>query len=210
MHNFLNKCGGHLNHQVHDCFTRVFDGYKRSPIFIAVYNILNRLVTESFEHQKGIIERLWWLEADQISTLNDEDYNRYIENHLGILVGRRARNLEDQAGRAAAAAADSPAGDETNMTPSRKRKTFQPPPMRENQPDPYRKEVQVLAQVRAYNEVAQKRFVDNVYMSIQGELVNGFRKNILMTLQNGLGLNGPDGMSCLLKLLWLLCLGKDG
>jgi hypothetical protein len=121
--------------------------------------------------------------------------------HHEKLIERRKRNLEDQlhsqtAATASEAAADGDSGLATPTPTPRKKRN--PPPQSavtmDNFPDPYRKEIEVLAQIRAYNEVAQKRFVDNVYMSIQGELVHGFGENILEALQNGLGLNRPDGM----------------
>lgn len=201
VHDFLNECGRLLNDRVLECFKHVFKGYSRSPIFGAVYNILNHLVNESFQEQKDTIQRLWLLEEDQISTLNDEDIHKYTESHLKILTERRARNLEEHS-RVAAAEAEAKENEEKNMTP-RKRRTLQPLPIRENQPDPYRKEIEVLAQVRAYNEVAQKRFVDNVYMSIQGEFVNGFRKRILDALQTGLGLKVPEGMRSFFSSLFI-------
>lgn len=209
VHDFLNSCGGLMNRQVHYCFTSVFKEYQKSPIFQGVYEILNTLVQENFDSQKTLIERLWRLEREQISTLN-EDYQSFMANHHEKLSDRRKRNLDDQRKLAAANAAAEAALNEDNNatgnangggggggTPSPRKKrnptAALPAAMLDNSPDPYRKEIEVLAQVRAYNEVAQKRFVDNVYMSIQGELVNGFRKNILDALQNGLGLNGADG-----------------
>lgn len=189
-----------MNRQVHYCFSLMFKEYQKSPIFQSVYEILNGLVQENFENQKAIIERLWRLECEQISTLN-EDYQIFMANHHEKLSERRKRNLEDQRSRAAANAVGGANPDEDNNpgstpSPRKKRNPAGPLPssMLESSPDPYRKEIEVLAQVRAYSEVAQKRFVDNVYMSIQGELVNGFRQGLHEALQNGLGLNGPDGM----------------
>ncbi|PWW77924.1 P-loop containing nucleoside triphosphate hydrolase protein [Tuber magnatum] len=215
VHEFLNNCGGLMNRQVHYCFTFIFKEYQKSPIFQGVYEILNTLVQENFDNQKTVIERLWRLEREQISTLN-EDYQTFMANHYEKVSERRKRNLEDQRKLAAANAAAEAALNEDNnptgapgggggSTPSPRKKrnptTALPTAMLDNSPDPYRKEIEVLAQVRAYNEVAQKRFVDNVYMSIQGELVNGFRRNVLDALQNGLGLNGPDVSELCAQLL---------
>lgn len=141
------------------------------------------------------------LEADQITTLNEEDYQKHTENQLKILSDRRARNIEDQNIREAALQAAEAAKHDESMGTPRRRRTALPPPVRENQPDPYKKEIGVLADVKAYSEIAQKRFVDNVYMSIQGEFVGGLRKSVLEALQSGLGLNTPEGMyACLLFL----------
>ena len=42
-----------------------------------------------------------------------------------------------------------------------------PTAMPDNSPGPYRKEIEVLAPVRAYNEAAQERFVDNMYSGVR-------------------------------------------
>lgn len=194
MTDFLNSCGQLLSELVNQCFAHAFKEYKKSPIHAAVYDILNRLVVESFHNQDVVIQRLLRLEQDQVTTLNEEDYQKHTEIHLKILTDRRVRNIEEQNIREAQIAADAAAKkDEISGTP-RKRKAHVPLPIPENQPDPYKKEIGVLACVKAYSEVAQKRFVDNVYMSIQSEFVNGFRTTVSEALKTGLGLNGPDGM----------------
>lgn len=192
MCDFLNACGTLLNDEVIQCFHRVFKEYTKSPIYNAVHNILNRLVVDAFSEEEAAIRRLWELEEDQITTLNEEDYQKHTEIHLKILSDRRARNIEDQNVREAAEEAAKQ--DEANGITPRKRRAPPPLPIREGQQDPYKKEVGVLAGVKAYSEVAQRRFVDNVYMSIQGEFVGGFRKSVLEALQGGLGLNTPEGM----------------
>lgn len=42
--------------------------------------------------------------------------------------------------------------------------------------------------------MAYKRFVDNIPLAIDQELLLGLEQDILPTLYSGLGLNGPDGM----------------
>lgn len=193
---FLNSCGQLLSGLVKQCFSSIFKEYKKSPIYTAVWDIITRLVNESSQTQKVVIQRLLDLEQEQVMTLNEEDYQRHTESHLRILSDRRARNIEDQnIKEAQVLLTEVPGknGENNNVTPRKKRG----PPLvsvREGQPDPYKKEITVLAGVKAYSEVAQKRFVDNVYMSIQSEFSSGFRGTVLEALQDGLGLKGPDGM----------------
>lgn len=195
MDEFLDSCGQLLNGLVNQCFSSIFKEYKKSPIYKAVWEIITRLVNESFHSQKAVIQRLLELEQEQVTTLNEEDYQRHTESHLRILSDRRARNIEDQNIKEAtlAAAEAKKIEDNNNVTP-RKKRGPPPTPVREDQPDPYKKEIGVLASVKAYSEVAQKRFVDNVYMSIQSGFTSSFRETILESLQAGLGLKGPDGM----------------
>lgn len=49
--------------------------------------------------------------------------------------------------------------------------------------------------------MAYKRFVDNVPLAIDCELVRGLETDILPTLYNGLGINGADGQRICKELL---------
>ncbi|KAH6910212.1 P-loop containing nucleoside triphosphate hydrolase protein [Coprinopsis sp. MPI-PUGE-AT-0042] len=53
--------------------------------------------------------------------------------------------------------------------------------------------IRIMADVRAYFQVAYKRFADNVPLAIDHELVCGIKQDILHILYSKLGLNGPDG-----------------
>ncbi|KAJ7775530.1 P-loop containing nucleoside triphosphate hydrolase protein [Mycena metata] len=52
----------------------------------------------------------------------------------------------------------------------------------------------IMADVRAYFQVAYKRIADNVPAAIDHELVRGVGRELLPTLYGGLGINGPEGM----------------
>ncbi|KAF8152891.1 P-loop containing nucleoside triphosphate hydrolase protein [Pholiota molesta] len=60
-------------------------------------------------------------------------------------------------------------------------------------PDPMEPALVIMADVRAYFQVAYKRFVDNVPLAIDVELVRGVETEILSVLYAKLGINGPDG-----------------
>ncbi|KAJ6476119.1 P-loop containing nucleoside triphosphate hydrolase protein [Mycena sanguinolenta] len=60
--------------------------------------------------------------------------------------------------------------------------------------DPMEPAFNIMADVRAYFQVAYKRFADNIPAAIDHDLVRGVGRNILPTLMKGLGLNGPDAM----------------
>ncbi|KAI0925224.1 hypothetical protein AcW1_007088 [Taiwanofungus camphoratus] len=61
--------------------------------------------------------------------------------------------------------------------------------------DPYEPALDIMATVRAYFQVAYKRFVDNVSMAIDYELVLGLNRDGALenALREGLGIIGPDG-----------------
>ncbi|TFK45126.1 P-loop containing nucleoside triphosphate hydrolase protein [Crucibulum laeve] len=59
--------------------------------------------------------------------------------------------------------------------------------------DPMEPALVIMADVRAYFQVAYKRFADNVPLAVDHELVLGAERGVLKILYGGLGINGPDG-----------------
>jgi hypothetical protein len=68
-------------------------------------------------------------------------------------------------------------------------------------PDPMEPAIGIMADVRAYFQVAYKRFADNIPMSIDRTLLRGVTANLGTTLFNGLAVNGPGGYERCRKLL---------
>ncbi|KAJ6564726.1 P-loop containing nucleoside triphosphate hydrolase protein [Mycena capillaripes] len=61
-------------------------------------------------------------------------------------------------------------------------------------PDPMDPALNIMADVRAYFQVAYKRIVDNIPRAIDHELIRGVGRELLPTLYGGLGINGPEGL----------------
>ncbi|KAJ7128249.1 P-loop containing nucleoside triphosphate hydrolase protein [Mycena filopes] len=61
-------------------------------------------------------------------------------------------------------------------------------------PDRMDPALNIMADVRAYFQVAYKRIADNVPAAIDHELVRGVGRELLPTLYSGLGINGPEGL----------------
>ncbi|KAK7043329.1 P-loop containing nucleoside triphosphate hydrolase protein [Favolaschia claudopus] len=61
-------------------------------------------------------------------------------------------------------------------------------------PDRMDPALNIMADVRAYFQVAYKRVVDNVPLAIDHELVRGVGRDLLPTLYGGLNINGPDAL----------------
>ncbi|KAF9555056.1 hypothetical protein CPC08DRAFT_643469 [Agrocybe pediades] len=60
-------------------------------------------------------------------------------------------------------------------------------------PDRMEPALHIMADVRAYFQVAYKRFTDNVPLAIDLDLVRGVEKGVLLALYTNLGVNGPEG-----------------
>ncbi|KAJ6458278.1 hypothetical protein C8R45DRAFT_560173 [Mycena sanguinolenta] len=61
-------------------------------------------------------------------------------------------------------------------------------------PDRMDPALNIMADVRAYFQVAYKHIADNIPLAIDHELVRGVGRELLPTLYRGLGINGPDGV----------------
>ncbi|KAJ7841621.1 P-loop containing nucleoside triphosphate hydrolase protein [Mycena olivaceomarginata] len=61
-------------------------------------------------------------------------------------------------------------------------------------PDRMDPALNIMADVRAYFQVAYKRIADNIPLAIDHELVRGVARDLLPTLYRGLGINGPEGL----------------
>ncbi|KAI0045529.1 hypothetical protein FA95DRAFT_1607639 [Auriscalpium vulgare] len=53
--------------------------------------------------------------------------------------------------------------------------------------------LKIMADVRAYFQVAYKRYVDDVPLAIDQELVRGLREGLEAAISSGIGINKPDG-----------------
>ncbi|KAH9007590.1 P-loop containing nucleoside triphosphate hydrolase protein [Lactarius deliciosus] len=68
-------------------------------------------------------------------------------------------------------------------------------------PDPMEPAIGIMADVRAYFQVAYKRFVDNVPMSVDRTLLRGVTVGLEDALFDGLSINGPKGYERCRRLL---------
>jgi len=68
-------------------------------------------------------------------------------------------------------------------------------------PDPMETGIGIMADVRAYFQVAYKRFVDDIPMCIDRTLLLGVTDGLEQALFDGLGINGPGGYERCRKLL---------
>jgi len=59
----------------------------------------------------------------------------------------------------------------------------------------YKREVEVMASIRAYYAVAAPRFVDHVCRSVEADLFDHFHEDLREKLEEALGIHGPDCMS---------------
>lgn len=196
---FTEKVANHVGNLAYACFVDVFERYDKSPICQKARSVVEDFLSAAIVQHRTSMERLWRLESSEIRTLNHRDYeNLRRENELR-LSERRRRNLEDQrdekklAKELAKEAVGQPIVTPVKGRGRPKQRAPSPTPEVDEVYDHYRREVKVLAEAQAYYDIARKRYIDYVYMTIMGELLEACKNGLLERLKIQMGIEGLDG-----------------
>ncbi|KAA8909675.1 P-loop containing nucleoside triphosphate hydrolase protein [Sphaerosporella brunnea] len=197
---FLNKVHTLVAGVFDECFALYFARYEKSPINKKVHEILSRFFNAATSRLHESIMRLCKLETSQIKTANQVDFEKSAKiNSINMSV-RQLRNLQDQRDAARAereeqemAAVENPATPTQSARGRKRQRPTIPSPTPDDGElvDPYSIEVNVLAQVQAYHDIARKRFVDYAYLAVNGELVEDCQNKLLEELRTELFLDSP-------------------
>lgn len=163
---------------------RQTDFYKESTV------IVNQFLDDIMEEQRASALHLLQLETFKPLTLNDnymdwlaekeleqfsvQRFETRVDKHLDeeeALIGKRTEGMERV----------------------RRRKLVKSEMIG---PDPFQKEVETMARVRGYYGVASMRFVDQICLYVQGELMEKCRTQLSERLIAELGVYGDDGEWC--------------
>ena len=193
IHGYLDACQKQLLSVIHAVFVRKFDQYKKTPLHKQSYHILQDFLDRRFEMQvDNVMNRLYKLEKDQIATLNESGFKVMKAKHHQHLVEVRARNREEQReSKRRKLSADATLSAKKRATEEKKLQQEEREQGLGN--DQYAKEIELVAEVRAYYELATRRFVDNIFISVWGEWVNIVRLGLAEELWTGLGFEEEDG-----------------
>lgn len=148
--------------------------YDRTPLAAEVSRYHDEILQGAIQCLNVSIGMLLKLEKAQLLTSNREDYLLAREKQKKILFDRRRNNREDQ---------------KQQVTPSAKQRRAQE---LAGESDPYAAEIEVMASVRAYLEIAQKRFLDYLAMHLHQELLNDGIQNMRVFLEEKLGVQNHD------------------
>lgn len=195
IHGYLNTCQKQLLSVIHAVFVRKFDQYKKTPLHKQSCHILQDFLERRFEIQvDNVINRLYKLEKDQIATLNESGFKVMKAKHHQHLLEIRARNREEQR-ESKRRKLNADATLSTKKRAAEEKKLLLEEKEQSLGNDHYTKEIELVAEVRAYYELATRRFVDNIFMSVWGEWVNVARLGLAEELWTGLGFEEEDGES---------------
>jgi len=191
---FLDACQKQLLSVIHSVFVKRFQRYQKTPLYSQSYNILEEFLNRCFERQvENVLYRIYKLEKDQIATLNEAAFKATKGKHNEKLLELRARNREDQRELKRRKIT-------TDPTLSPKKRALEEKKLQQEEKDSqlpgndkYANEIELVAGVRAYYEMATRRFVDNVFMSVLGDWVKGVKVGLRDELWMGLGFGEEGG-----------------
>jgi hypothetical protein len=197
---FTDKIANHVGKLAFSCFLDVFQRYDKSPICEKAHSVMEEFLNVAVAQHRTNMEKLWRLESTQIRTLNHKDYENLRRDNELRLCEKRHRNLEDQNEHRKQSVLGEREVAQPAVTPAKGRGRATKQPARALSPTPdvdeydhYKREVKVLAEVQAYYDIARKRFIDYVYMTIMGEFLETCKNGLLEGLKIKLSMEGPDG-----------------
>jgi len=152
-------------------FTTHFQPYKYTLLFARTHSLLESLLSRSFSTTQTHLSLLLTLETQNVRTsLDPGSFRKLVDEKRSAVLSTRQRNLEVQ-------------------YPRKPRMPSASPPAH----DRYSRELEVIAEVLAYHDIARQRFVDYLGLFITGEFLEGVRRGLLGELRQKLGVEGMEG-----------------
>ncbi|KAI9796366.1 MAG: hypothetical protein M1833_006371 [Piccolia ochrophora] len=195
--NFVATSGSLLRRQVLESLDEVFESYKQTPLAVEVPRIANAFVDDIIKRQSEAAAEAFQLEIYKPLTMDGQRHMELKEAAWDYFKARRQEHRarlellqqERQHGRAS----EGPARQKEQEKIAQKLGA-----------DPFSKEIETLATVRAYYNMSMARFVDTMCLKIQGEMFLLAKKNVEVELRNNLGIMQPNA-----DVLCATLLGED-
>ncbi|EON68609.1 hypothetical protein W97_07867 [Coniosporium apollinis CBS 100218] len=178
---FLDDTEKVLRVHVRKALDEVLRQWKTTDLYKESYRIIDTFLTTHMQSQHDVAERALGLERFKPITLNIETLERNRVEELEVF---QAARYEARA-NAWIDEQDARTGKGTSLQ-DRHRKIATDQVRKEVGADPYQREVEVMAKVRGYYNVASNSFVDHICKSLQVELFDSFRTDIHGGLVEGL------------------------
>jgi len=198
-HILFETVNGVLSDFVDELVDKHFGEHRQGGLYQRVMVIVNDVLKQCYDKTLSYIDWLLRLEQSPF-TLNGHYFSDYKDKFLSHYRGSRQKGQNGELMGVLEASAKGHANDSisrlmgglselglSGTTPMDIPKLLPS--------DRYEPALQIMAGVRAYFQVAYKRFADNVPMAIDQELLRGldWDRGIQEALFKGLGVGGPDG-----------------
>ncbi|CAA7260359.1 unnamed protein product [Cyclocybe aegerita] len=191
-----------IDRRVQELVAKHFSHFGQGHLEQRVRILMKSRIEECFADAKHVIE--WHLKVeDQPFSLNTHYLTAYREKFMAYYKGERLRY--DQTGLMTALSRTASTSSSPQDTPSVLSQIMSnlaalgisglaPEDLKKLLPaDDMEPALGIMADVRAYFQVAYKRFADNIPLAIDYELVRGVSRDLQRKLNEQLGINGVDG-----------------
>ncbi|KAJ2922810.1 hypothetical protein H1R20_g14302, partial [Candolleomyces eurysporus] len=216
---YLETVQGIMSTKTKQLVTLHFGKFGQGVLEQRVKAIIHSHLKDCFERAEDRIK--WLLELEDIPfTLNHHYFSDYKEKFLAYYKSAREEVIRKDIAEHIQAFERQPLGSSSPYVVSAPRPPYSPAVEREPTgiakvlkglvemgitgtkpgdvykilpPDAMAPAINIMADVRAYFQVAYKRVADNIPLAVDQELVRGIERDILKILYGRLGINGPDG-----------------
>lgn len=192
-----------------DQIMRLLQGLLESALKKAFERLNKRLVyQESRKHLRNYLEEhrknteaalqiVYRLETHGLFTINHDAFAQCKKSALHELTRFRHRMRMDAAGYAEQLIPWERLSEDKRAQEEKRREAE----ISKIGPDPFERELEVVAYVRGYYRLAALRFADSVALHITNGMIPEIERNLNFYLDNKLGLRGPDALSVYEKLM---------
>jgi hypothetical protein len=199
---FLKLTMSELQSQLELALSETFGQLKKRYVYPTATKCLHQYLTNHGNKTTEQLEELYLSECEQILTLNKETFSTYVTTETESL--KSARHHMRMSAQPRKDGLPPPKHvhwehlSEEMQAQELKRREAE---IRVLGPDPFEREVGVMAFVRGYYRLAALRFADNVFQQTLCRMLPKLRRELSMYLENELGLRGPDPKSVYERLM---------
>ncbi|KAI9672960.1 MAG: hypothetical protein M1817_003124 [Caeruleum heppii] len=178
---FLDKTVEVLREQIFDRLSDVFSPWRQTGLYVETTSVINVFLDSLCNAQRNAAHRVLYLEQCKPMTLNEDALEAARKEALEFIQAKRREYrvnvyIDNQEAKGVR-------GTEGQERLNKAAKITDA----QIGPDPFAKEVEVVATVRGYYKIAMFRFLDSICQSVHGELFSRCRSEMGPELEKGLG-----------------------
>lgn len=202
MDRFLKRVGERLQVSLDHLLAEACDGWLTTEFYKESRQMLRTFLSTIMSQQREHAHRALRLEMAQPLTMNEEGFESHRTKELSRLEDERLtrRVFEDLKKKERDTAADRDATRERHEALFKRAKDEKKlRDAMDAKPDPFQREVEAMASVLGYYNVALVRFLDHIVQGIHGEALHQCREELSRQLRAGLMVDSPEGQFSLLS-----------
>lgn len=179
INDFFNKFEKSMKSHMRTLFLVHFNKWKSSPLYHAVWALIDAMLTENFAAQRASAQKNFRDEEEGPFISSDEQFQNQVNDKMKSY---RNRRKEERIKRYKEAYLER---HEKEISPAEEKKLGNDHYINE---EPYEKVVEAIAKTSTYYAIASRRLHDAICMRIVSEFFVRLRHELRITLEDGLGI----------------------